>query len=154
MPKSFPDTGAERPPSIEIFKIAMLNKSFLKIIKFLFQPLKLKDFNNHCALNKLMDMLYLPVDLIENYHNSTADIFRFKQNQQIIENIQDSCVNGTFGGPVFDPLIVDGYISNQREPGMEELEDGGFAVTRRNGLKKYLYEQRNQVVGFYNLTNV
>ena len=59
-----------------------------------------------------------------------------------------------FGGPIFDPLIVNGYISFTKEPGMEKLEDGGYAITRRNGLKKNLFEQKNQVVGFYSLDNI
>ena len=45
-----------------------------------------------------------------------------------------------YGGPIFDPLIVNGYISSVKEPGMEKLEDGGFAITRRNGLLKNLFE--------------
>ena len=69
-----------RHPSIEIFKIAMLNKQFLKTILSLYKPLRLRDFNNNLALNKLIDCLYLPVDLIEKYHNSSADVFRYSRN--------------------------------------------------------------------------
>lgn len=78
MPTRIPDNGSERPPSIEIFKIACLNKELFNIIMFLFSPLNLIDFGKNYAMNKLMDVLYLPVDLEKRYHNSTVDILRYK----------------------------------------------------------------------------
>ena len=63
-------------------------------------------------------------------------------------------VNGTFGGPVFEPIIVDGYISAMPGPDLEKLDGGGYAVTRKNNLYSNLFRCKNMIVAYYNLLKV
>jgi len=83
-----------------------------------------------------------------------VDLTKFKRNTDVMKNFEAGLSNGTFGGPVFHPLIVNGEIAPRFKPGMEKLEGGGYAETRRNGLMTELFELRKEVVGFYDLRNI
>ena len=71
-----------------------------------------------------------------------------------MHKLEGALGNGTFGGPVFHPVIVNGEIAPRLKPGMEKLEGGGYAETRRNGLMTELFELRKEVVGYYDLRNI
>ena len=48
--------------------------------------------------------------------------------------------NGTFGGPIFRPIIVNGYISSKPEPNLERLDMGGYGETRKNNIYSKLFK--------------
>lgn len=77
------------------------------------------------------------------YPNATIDMIKFRKNMHIRNALDDAFSNGTFGGNIFQPLIVNGIISKRVKPGMEKLDGGGFAECRRNGMMKELFELRN-----------
>ena len=116
--------------------------------------MKLPEFGNNHHMNKFVEVLLTKPALAERYPNAAVELAKYKRNTDIVHKFEAALGNGTFGGPVFHPLIVNGEIAPRLKPGMEKLEGGGYAETRRNGLMTELFELRKQVVGYYDLRNI
>jgi hypothetical protein len=83
----------QREASIEIFKLACLNKRFNSVITYIYSPMKLPDFGQNHDLNCFLEMLMDKPDLVTRYANTGID-----PNAQTRKYIMDSYTNPIFGG--------------------------------------------------------
>ena len=113
-------------------------------------PQRLKDFGRNHYLDTFINVLFSKPELEDTCQGPKEG----DHHKTGIVNMSSAFVNGTFGGPVFEPIIVDGYISATPGPNLEKLDGGGYAITRKNNLYSNLFRCKNMIVGYYNLLKV
>ena len=84
-------------PSIDIFKVAMLNKELHHFITELFKPMKLSDFSKYHTVNKGINMFNEPPEFVRNGDDSRQ---LNNKNTKLVQ----AWHNSNFGGSVFDPI--------------------------------------------------
>lgn len=91
-------------PSIDIFKLALLNKFFHRLILDLFMPLKLSQFGDNYGLNKFIDLMSNAPNLDKEFVNSIKDVEKYRQNEEYKSNILEGFKQKHHGGSIFRPI--------------------------------------------------
>lgn len=129
-------------PSLEIFKLALLNRKMHNFIKSVYEIDNFIEFANLHSKQSVLDLL-----------TKEADLSKYTQNRRFLTNLEGAWANEVFGNSVFLPIKG----ANTGLGGTMEKRPDGKKIAKANNLRKQIYDipmDHKSGGGFYVLRNV
>lgn len=129
-------------PSLDTFKLAMLNKKMMTIVKYIYGVSDFQEF----AISHAKQRMIKTFQSEPNYQ-------KYTQNGRALQRIKGAWNNKVFGGSVMNPVraAITGL------GGLRERRPDGKKIEKKNMLRKLIEEADVDTYhggGFYNLKNV